>query len=190
MIKRKQPDKRSVITEEVVRDFVSAYLTNGGNGSAAVRTALGDPAKPSSASVTLAGRLKKHPMFRQAMADREASRASAVAAALQRYGIDVERAASEIARVAFSELRQVVDWYTTVDKKTGARTQTVRVKDATEIDPDAHRAIAKVTQRADGTVTIEMHDKLTALRDLARLKGWIADKPEGNTAAVSLIIQR
>ena len=115
---------------------------------------------------------------------------SAVTDALDRYGATADRAADELARLAFTELRQVVDWTSAIDPKTKQRRQTVRVRDASEIDPDAHRALAKISQKADGTTTIELHDKRAALMDLARLKGWIADRPQDPGTSVAFVIQR
>ena len=107
-----------------------------------------------------------------------------------KYGATADRTGEELARLAFSQVRDVVDWYTVTDPKTKLRKQVVRVRDASEISDDAHRAIAKITAKPDGTVTIELGDKLTALRDLARLKGWIADKPTDTGNQVAFIIQR
>jgi hypothetical protein len=176
--------------DDIVRSFFAAYISNGGNASAALETVIPNPARGKQATWRYASVLKRHPEFVRLQADQEARAALSVAHALERYGITAEQAAEEMARLAFTELRQVVDWYTITDKKTGTRRQVVRVKDASEIDPDAHRALTKITTRADGSVTIELADKRAAIMDLARLKGWIQDKPQDNTQAVSLIIQR
>lgn len=170
--------------------FGTELLRNGGNASLAVRTIWADDnIKPNSAA-TLAQRLKATPQIQEMLAEQDRRRALALSDALDRFGATADRTGEELARLAFAQVRDVVDWFTVTDPKTSQRKQIVRVRDAAEISPDAHRAIAKITSKPDGTVTIELGDKLTALRDLARLKGWIADKPEQPNQLVSLVIQR
>lgn len=49
---------------------------------------------------------------------------------------------------------------------------------SSEIDAATASAIAEVTQGKDGTVRIKLHDKQAALRDYARLQGWLSEKHE------------
>ena len=95
-----------------------------------------------------------------------------------------------MARLAYTELRQVVDWGSTIDPKTKKRETYLRVKDAVEIDPDAHKALVEITRKVDGSMTVKLADKRAAQMDLARLKGWVQDKPADATQAVQLVIQR
>ena len=107
-----------------------------------------------------------------------------------RYDVTADRVAEDMARTAFTELRQVADWGEEIDPVTGRTTPWLRVLPAAEIDLEAHKAIASIERKADGSLKIQLADKLAAQMNLARLKGWIADKPAEVGNAVQLIIQR
>lgn len=177
-----QPGKLVAVGEEMIR--------NGGNTTKAIRIIFPETEISGHALHTLAQRIRRTEIVKRMMAEAEAAAARSLALAVERFAASQDRTAEELARVAFSQFRDVATIETVTDPKTKQRRQVVTVRDSALISDDAHRAIAKVTQHADGRITVDMHDKLTALRDLARLKGWIADKPADNTAAVSLIIQR
>lgn len=170
--------------------FGTELLRNGGNASLAVKTIWPDDGLKQVQVGMLGGRLRKHPQIQEMLAEQERRGALALSDALSRYGATSDRAADELVRLAFTNLRDVVDWFTTTDPKTKVRRQVVRVRDAAEISEDAHRALSKISHKPDGTVTIELHDKQAAIMNLARLKGWIADKPEQPNQLVSLVIQR
>jgi hypothetical protein len=112
----------------------------------------------------------------------------AVAVAVDRYGITAERVAEAMARLAFTELRQIVDVHSVVVG--GQHRRVVDVKDFSDIDGDAHQAIAEVRKTAGGELTVKLFNKREALMDLARLKGWIADKPVDQRSLVMLKIER
>lgn len=95
-----------------------------------------------------------------------------------------------MARLAFTEMREVMDVVTETDPATGTRRQTIKVKDFRDIDADAHQAIVEVVRTPSGEIRIKLADKQVAIMNLARLKGWVQDKPDANTQAVQLIIQR
>lgn len=188
MAKISRPPRK--LTDDVVQLVAARMVENGGNAKQAMVDILPEFQSSTSHLTNTAWKLRKHPIVMAAMEEQKRRTALALSRALDRYEMTQERAAEELARLAFTELRQVADWATETDKKTGVRRQVLRFRDAAQIDPDAHRALTKVTSRADGSVVIEIADKRAAIMDLARLKGWIADKPADNTAAVSLIIQR
>lgn len=175
--------------------FVAAFgielLQNRGNVTAAVRATFPND-KLSNANVSKVGqRLIAHPDIRKIREEIERRAAQALAHAAERFGASADRAAEELTRLAFAQMRDVVDLSTVpdpVDKN--KRRQVLRVRDFADISDDAHRAIVEVTQRVDGTVTIKLGDKQAAIMNLARLKGWIADKPEPSSQLVSLVIQR
>ena len=173
-----------------VSAFGIEYLRNGGNISAAVRATFPHDKLSSSNATKVGARMLAHPDIQKVRMELEGRAARALSHAAERYGANADRAADELVRLAFTNLRDVVDWFTVTDEKTKARKQVVRVRDAGEITDDAHRAIAKISHKPDGTVTIELHDKQAAIMNLARLKGWIADKPEQPNNLVSFVIQR
>ena len=186
-----KPARVKYYTPHAIAAYGSEYLRNGGNGVAALRAIFPEETFKPERAGQISGAIKRKPEIVKLIEGRERQQALALSDALERYGATADRTGEELARMAFAQVRDVIDWGTEADPKDPKkRRQYLRVRDASEISEDAHRAIVKVTQRPDGSVTAELGDKLTALRDLARLKGWIADKPADNNQAISLIIQR
>lgn len=177
-------------TPQAIAAFANEFMRNGGNGTDAVFAIFPTETFTRSRAQTISQSLRKKPEIINLVAERDRRQALALTDALDRYGATSDRTGEELARLAFAQVRDVVDWFTVTDPKTKTRKQVVRVRDASEISEDAHRAIAKITARPDGTITIELGDKLAALNSLARLKGWIADKPQDTGQSVNLIIQR
>jgi hypothetical protein len=169
--------------------FVNELLANGGNATKAYRIAY--PTMTNAKAISgAASRLRKHPLVVQALEDAEAVSRQAVVSAVERYRITADRIADAMARLALTEVRQIVDVTTDIDPSTGARQQVMRVRDFTDIDDDAHQAIVEIKRSGSGELTVKLADKRQALMDLARLKGWVQDKPTEATQAVQLIIQR
>lgn len=82
-----------------------------------------------------------------------------------RTGITADRVVQEIARVAFSSLRDVMAW-----GPTGAS-----VLPDDKITPDAAAAIAEITETNAG-VKIKLHNKVAALEQLAKHVGLYNDR--------------
>lgn len=197
------PDLERPLTAKQAR-FVEEYLSNGGNASAAYRTAFN--AKGTAQSVAgQAVTLKKHPKVARALAEAEHLALAAVNKALTRYAIDQDALAEKMARLAFTDLRQVVTLYSTHDPKLGpdgkpviggdgkpvtVRHQHLEVLDFDKIDIDAHQALTEIKRAAGGEITVKLADKRQAMMDLARIKGWIADKPVEMQQLVALKIER
>jgi phage terminase small subunit len=102
-----------------------------------------------------------------------------------RCGVTVARVVDELAKVGFSDIREVVTWRPEVvaepvdeegDITTKVLQSRVLVKDSSEIDDNAARAIAQVSQGAQGVLRIKMHDKTAALEKLARALGMFRDR--------------
>jgi phage terminase small subunit len=72
--------------------------------------------------------------------------------------VTVERVVREIARLAFSDLRDVMEW------GPGG----VRLLEAETLDDDAAAAIAEVSEQATGGLRIKLHNKVEALEKLAK----------------------
>lgn len=96
----------------------------------------------------------------------------------ERAGVDRERIVEELRRVGLSDLRDAVEW----------SGKSLKVRSSADLPPDAARAIREVTETVtedeDGNKTVrrsvKMHDKLGALRDLAKILGYSAgDVPPG-----------
>jgi Terminase small subunit len=122
-----------------------------------------------------ASRLLKHPVIALARAQQMQSALLAVDGVVSRYAITAERIADAMARLAFTDLRQIVD--VKVVSEDGKRRQVVALRNFDEIAPDAHPAIAELKRTASGEISVKLFNKREALMDLARLKGWIAEKP-------------
>tara|TARA_Y100001937_G_scaffold29294_1_gene42201 strand:- start:1989 stop:2405 length:417 start_codon:yes stop_codon:yes gene_type:complete len=60
------------------------------------------------------------------------------------------------------------------------------MKDSKDIPDYALRAIKKITPMPDGRVAIEMHDKVSVLRVLAKAAGWL-DSPDQESDKPSIV---
>jgi phage terminase small subunit len=168
--------------------FLEQLLANGGNAAAAYRVAFPDNSTVSSVSAA-ASRLRRDPRIVQALAAAEAASQRAVDAAVERYEISAGRVADELARLAFTRMPQLADVRTEVESD-GAQRQRLVVKDFARADPDALAAIIEVRSTVSGEVSIKLADKRAALMDLARLKGWISEKPTDNRQLIMLKVER
>jgi hypothetical protein len=168
--------------------FLHELLANGGNAACAYRVAFPDNSRASSVSAA-ASRLRRHPLIVEALAAAEAASAQAVANAVDRYSITAQRVADELARLAFTRMPQLVDVRTYVGPD-GTQHQRLVVKDFSSSDADALTAITEVRRTASGEITIKLCDKRQALMDLAKLRGWIAEKPAEARQLVMLKVER
>jgi len=146
--------------------------------------------RSASAAYQLSVKIKRHPIVQNVLEQARIRAEEAVRDAINRYGITADRIADEMARLAFTQVRQVVDIVTEVDPATKVKRQVVKVRDFADVDTDAHRAIVGVETKTDGSIVVKLGDKRQALMDLARLKGMIADKPAESTQLVMLKIER
>lgn len=92
-----------------------------------------------------------------------------------RTGVTADRVVQEIARVAFSSLRDVVTW----------GPSGVQVRPDDEITPEAAAAIAEITETNTG-VKVKLHNKVAALEQLARHVGLYNDR--ASPAAADAIV--
>jgi hypothetical protein len=182
--------KQRAAYEALLLAFAEQLITNGGNGSLALRTVKPEMGNDLKACWRKASSLRRHPKVVDYIETARAKADSAMQVALRRYDVSADRAAAEMARLAYTELRQVCDWGTTKDKETGRETQWLKVRDAVAIDPDAHKALVSIKRKADGSLEVTLADKLAAQMNIARLKGYIQEKPDAPGNAVQLIIQR
>jgi phage terminase small subunit len=95
--------------------------------------------------------------------------------------LSLERVLQELSRVAFSDIRRVIQWsggkyqkIVTIDAQ-GAeivefiqrQAPVAQLVDSTSLDAATAAAIQEVTQTKDGTIRVRMHPKLQALQQLA-----------------------
>lgn len=163
------------------------YLAQGKGKAESYRLAY--PGDYSAQAASVKGyRLAKHPLIAGLAAQRAAAVVAAVDSAVERYGITADRIADAIARLAFTDLDQICSWGTAMEG--GKRRPWLQLHDSATIAADARPAIAEIRRSAAGELSVKLFNKREALMDLARLKGWIADKPIDQRSLVMLKIER
>lgn len=154
--------------------FCELYLSNGGDATNAYRQAFPQSANDPKVSQK-AWQLKRHKGVAARLAEANGLALARVNAAVDQYAITAERVANEMALLAFTRMPQLADVRT--ELVDGKRRQHVVVRDFSEVNPEALAAISEVKRSPGGEISIKLYDKRGALMDIARLKGWIADKP-------------
>lgn len=112
-----------------------------------------------------------------------------------RTGITADRVLGELAKIAFADIRNVVTWRANgvglvEDPDTGEQrivtSNEVILVDAAELSDDAAAAIVEVSQTAQGSLKVKLHDKRAALVDLGRHLGLftVDAKGKGGTSRV------
>jgi phage terminase small subunit len=112
-----------------------------------------------------------------------------------KLGVTVERIVAELARIGFSDIRDVVQWRSVPvvgeldEGGTSARAiSIVEVKDAAELSAAAAAAIAEVSLRPSGSVRVRLHDKRAALVDLGKHLGMFGERREqANNITVEIV---
>lgn len=162
-------------------------IASGMSGTDAYLTAYpGDMSR--AAAAVKASRLMKRAEMKAARAGQTAAVMAAVESAVERYGITADRLADAMARLAFTDLDQICSWGTAIED--GRRRQWLHLHDSAAISVDARPAIAEIRRSAAGELSVKLFNKREALMDLARLKGWVADKPVDQRSLVMLKIER
>lgn len=94
-------------------------------------------------------------------------------------GVTPERIMAELAKIGFSDIRQVIEWRSHVtnldeDDRGEPRLNVaneVTIKDSSELTDEVASAISEVSQTKDGALKIKMHDKLGALTKMGQHLG-------------------
>ncbi len=139
--------------------FVEEYMVDRNGTRAAVRAGYS-----ANSARTQASQLLKRPAIMAALGQ-------AMALQAKEEEISSDPVVRELARVAFADIRDVVEW----------DDQGMVVKSSDRLAPEAGRAVAEISKRPtrEGMVVkVKMHDKLAALNALARHLGMFADKQE------------
>lgn len=95
---------------------------------------------------------------------------------LDRYAISEERIASEIAKLAFTSVTDVLEW----DKE-----GKVTIKSSEELDENVAGAISEVIETDKG-LRIKLFDKKSALELLAKYRGMLVDRKETKNSSVNI----
>ena len=106
-------------------------------------------------------RLRNSPEIREAVAAAQAERA-------ERTGVSADRVVEELAKIAFSDLRDVMVW----------GPDGVSLKDSTTLTEAQAALVAEVVEGSGKTLRIKRHDKVKALELLGRHIGMFREKVE------------
>lgn len=138
--------------------FVDAYLIDPNGKKAAIAAGYAE----GSAAIE-ATRLLKHAAVRGAI-DAGQKLLSV------RAGVTPEMVIAELAKVGFSDIRQIIEWravnrqlFDGDGEPVDVPELVIDIKDSDSVTPEAAAALAEVSRTKDGTVKIKMHDKLGAL---------------------------
>jgi hypothetical protein len=101
----------------------------------------------------------------------------------KRHEITLNHLVDALRPIAFSDIRKVCDWGSAIplkDPETGEVivVQDVIVKACADLDDAAAAMIAKVIRGKDGSVRVELHDKLAAIEKIAKLLGLLKEQHE------------
>jgi hypothetical protein len=177
---RKQSKRPNLSPDE--QAFVDAYAENGGDALQAYEATKPNPHLSHKAKAQLAGMMLRREKVKRAIAPLHDAAARAVSATLERYAVNKATIAAALARLAFSDIRDVVslehmpvltksgDPVLDRDKRPVMR-QVLALKDFSSLSASAAYAIASAYQNERGMLRVTMCDKLAALRQLVALSG-------------------
>lgn len=155
--------------------FVEEYLVDLNATQAAIRAGYSkDSAR------TIGPENLSKPAIAAAIADAQAERAF-------RTQVTADRVLTELARVGFSDIRNVVQWrgnatQLSEDEDSGdpifSVTNQVALIDSESLSPNVAASIAEVSQTDKGAMRIKLHDKLGALQKIGLHLGMFAQRVE------------
>ncbi len=131
------------------RRFVEEYLVDLKAGAAAIRAGYSEKS-----AETLGARLRNLPHVRQAIE-------AAMDRRSRRTGITQDRVVAELARIAFADIRDFVNW-----DETG-----VTLRAARELGPQQTACVAEIVETPGKGLRIKLHAKPQALAALSRHLG-------------------
>lgn len=145
----KRQDRVSKRLTDRQRRFVEEYLVDLKAGTAAIRAGYSEKS-----AETMGARLRGLPHVRAAIEE-------AIARRSRRLRITQDRVVTELARIAFADIRDFVDW-----DATG-----VTLRPACELGPDQTACVAEIVENPGKGLRIKLHGKPQALAALARHLG-------------------
>ena len=167
--------------------FVMTYVETC-NGAEAYRRSYDCANMSPGAIETEARRLRENPAVRAGILRLQAQHR-------KRHEVTVDKTLTELSRIAFSDIRNVLDWGPAVavlsidgedDANPGYKIMHgLALKAAAELSPEAAACISEVSQAKDGTLKIKLHDKLSALDKLGRHLGMFKDAAKDDAAVVA-----
>lgn len=169
------------------RVFVTEFLKNGKNASAAYRAAFPHLNFKNALDCTQqASKFRNAPAIKAALQIAQSREMVKVGKVLDRYAITQERVAEEMAKIAFAKINDYVEW----------GPDGVTIKESSELSPEAMAALQEVSETRNektGTVVkVKPYDKMAALSTLAKTLGMMTEKHEHEHkhVSVSFIIEK
>lgn len=147
--------------------FVEEYLRNGRNAAAAYRSAYNTKGQAQHVAER-ACKLLRNTKVAAIVTDAEQRAAAAMERVVDRYAVTRERVVSALAQLAFSDIRQVMQW---ADGK-------LIMKPSEDLTPEETYAISEIQELGGGRLRVRVSDKHAALLALCRMQGWITDRRE------------
>lgn len=147
--------------------FIQHLLETGSATEAEVRT-TGTKMKRSAVKSNAKRRMKK-PAVRRRIEELRQGR-------LKQHEVTAENVIGRLAAIAFTDIRDVVEWGDTLAVK-DVETNEVHTVDSVafraskKLSPEAAAAIASIEKSKDGAIKIKFHDKRAALVDLGKHLG-------------------
>lgn len=174
--------KKDMTKEE--RAFVREYLKNGKNATQAyIDAKLGGEANMTTTRANYrprAAQYLKHAHVKRAIDKAESQAMGKVREAMAKYAITKERIAEELAKIAFSDTRDVMTW----------GPDGVQIKPSSEISDEAAAAVSEVSEtkseKTGRTVKLKNYDKVSALVNLGKSLGMFAEKVDHQHKHVSV----
>lgn len=139
--------------------FVAEYLVDLNATQAAIRAGYSDRT-----AYSVGQRLLKNVEVQKAVADAKAKR-------IQRVEITADRVVAELARIAFADPRDLMEW----------GPDGVKFKASIDLTEEQAASVAEVSETATkdgGVLRLKKHDKVKALELLGRHMGMFKDKVE------------
>jgi phage terminase small subunit len=101
----------------------------------------------------------------------------------ERNAITLDKLVEKLRPIIDADIRKVVTWGDAIpvtDPVTGETriAQGIAIKSMAELDDAAAAIIAKIRQSKDGSLSVELHDKLAAIEKVAKLLGYIKEQHE------------
>jgi len=188
--KAKAKRKPSMKLTPKQEEFALAYLETG-NAAEAYKRAYNVKATTSANAIYVSAcRILANPKIQLRVADLKKTREDRIH---KKFEVTIERVVEEYARIAFADIRNVVEWSgEVVPDPEGAEVRVAKnqifLKSSDRIDPAIIPAISEVSQSPTGGMKVKLHPKLPALDALGRhLKMFVDVKEVSGPGGVPLI---
>lgn len=150
------------------RMFVREYIVDLNATQAAIRA--GYSAKTAQVQ---ASRLLLNAMVERAIT-------GAMNARSRRTQVTADRVLKELAKIGFADIRRAVKWDQTAAPEEGSEAKVtvtnVHLVNSDDIDDDTAAAIAEISQSANGSLKVKLHDKRAALVDIGKHLGMFTER--------------